>query len=92
MDFSYTTELAIPVVQIGLLLLLSTGALLFRRIRLALMTNYLFTLYWGYVLNRDIFGSTESLGTFTLVYFGFGVAIVMLAAIGLFVHSDQYGS
>ncbi len=48
-EFSCTTELAFPMSQIVLLMILSTGALLFRRLKLALLLNYLFTMYWGYV-------------------------------------------
>ena len=47
-DVLYTTQLSIPPHQIVLLLLLSMFALLFGKVRLALLTNYLFTMYWGY--------------------------------------------
>jgi hypothetical protein len=94
MEFSSITitQLDVPVLQIVLLLVLSTGALLLRRAKLALMINYLFTLYWGYVLNSEVFVFAEKLDTFTLVYFGFGIGIVLLAAIGFLAPEDQYGS
>lgn len=76
--------------QLSLLLLLSTLSLLFGRIKLALIINYCFTLYWGYVLNMDVIkeagqGVTD---TFTYMYFGFGLVILMLALVGFFVQRD----
>ena len=90
MDFLQTTQLAVPISQIALLLALSTLALLFGRLLLALSLNYAFSLYWGYILNRELlFGSNlEKIDHFNATYFGFGLAIVLLALIGFFVHSD----
>jgi len=71
----------IPVIQIVLLLALSTVFLLFRRDKLALLTNYVFVLYWGYVFNQDVlfglFGS--NLNYFIAFYFGFGLTVSFLA-------------
>ena len=90
MEFLQTTQLAVPISQIALLLAISTLALLFGKILLALSFNYAFALYWGYILNRDIlFGSNlEKIDHFNATYFGFGFAIVILALIGFFVHSE----
>ena len=64
MEFFYTTELAVPMSQMVLLLICTTVALLFGRIKLALLVNYLFALFWGYVLNRDVLiGFGESVKT-----------------------------
>jgi len=84
MDVLYSTALSFPVVQIILLLLISTMALLYGRIKLALLINYCFTLYWGYILNMDVIRETGSSvpDTFTYVYFGFGIIIVILAMVG----------
>ena len=76
--------------QLSLLLLLSTLSLLFGRIKLALIINYCFTLYWGYILNMDVIkeagqGVTDM---FTYTYFGFGLVILMLALVGFFVQHD----
>lgn len=81
MEFFYTTNLSIPIYQIGLLLAISTLTMLFGRIKLALLINYLFTLYWGYILNRDILvgNKFENVESFSAIYFGFGIIIVMLA-------------
>jgi hypothetical protein len=45
MEFLSTAEIFIPVYQMILLLLVSTLTLLFGRTKLALIINYLFTLY-----------------------------------------------
>ena len=88
MKFFCTTELSVPLLQIGLLLMLSTTALLCRRVKLALIINYIFTMYWGYVYNRHLFGSVENLDRFTLFYFGFGLGVVILAVIGFLAYQD----
>jgi hypothetical protein len=63
---------------------LSNLALLFGRVKLALLTNYLFALYWGYFLNRDLFSElTANNGEyFMFIYFGLGIAVTVLALIG----------
>ncbi len=84
MEFFYSAELTIPLIQIVLLMTLSTLALLFGRVKLALLTNYLFALYWGYFLNRDIVSdlSTNNGEYFMFIYFGLGIAVTVLAIIG----------
>lgn len=86
-----STQLQIPAYQIGLLLLLTTFAFLFGKMRLALILNYLFTLYWGYVLNRtELLGSDlERLDNFTALYFGFGLVIAVLAVFSFLVHGHN---
>ena len=90
MEFFSSTELTIPLSQIALLLIFSTGALLFGKVKLALLINYLFTMYWGYIFNRGtILGDQiKGLDHFTFLYFGFGLVIVILAAVGFFVRSE----
>jgi hypothetical protein len=86
MDIIYSTQLAIPLYQVGLLLVCSTLGLLFRRAKLALMIDCLFVLYWGYWLNREALlgkGTPSVLDSFTLCYFGFGLVMAVLAVIGL---------
>ncbi len=89
MDFFYSTELAIPIFQIVALLILSTLALLFGRAKLALLINYLFTMYLGYLVNRDnLLGSgLEGFNSYAAVYFGIGLIVVILAVIG-FLYSE----
>jgi hypothetical protein len=90
MEFLEKAELIVPLYQIALLLSMSTLALLFGRMKMALLINYLFTMYWGYGFNREyLIGSrVEEFNTFTFVYFGFGIIIVILALLGFFAQSD----
>ena len=82
MESFLSTQLSVPLFQVILLLGLSTAALLFRRIKLALLMNYVFTLFWGYVHNVSLFYSAEKITMFTMVYFGFGMATALLASYG----------
>jgi len=84
METLYSTELTIPIYQVGLLLLFGSLALFAGKTKVALMINYLFVLYWGYWLNREtVLGSgIPQLDLFTACYFGFGVLIIILALIG----------
>lgn len=90
MEIFSSTQLTIPMSQVILLLILSTLALLMGRMKLALFINYCFTLYWGYVANMGVFSGEELLkmDQFTLIYFGSGIVIVLLAMIGLIMHRD----
>ena len=85
MEFLSTAEIFIPVYQMILLLLVSTLTLLFGRTKLALIINYLFTLYWGFVFNRDLLLGHE-LEYCYLLYWGFGASIAILAAVGFLIH------
>lgn len=90
MDVFYATEIAVPVSQMVLLLICTTVALLFGKVRLALLINYLFALFWGYFLNRDLLvGSGEAVSYFIYIYILFGLAVVFLAAVGFLIHRDQ---
>jgi len=79
-----------PVMQVILLLSLSTGSLLIGRLKLALLINYCFTLYSGYFANIDIFNASEvmNLNSYTSLYFGFGFMIVLLAMVGFIMNRD----
>ncbi|MBU0987740.1 MAG: hypothetical protein KKH68_10870 [Proteobacteria bacterium] len=89
MEFLYATELSIPLFQILLLLVLGTLSLLFGKVKLALLTNYIFALYWGYFLNRDLLlESMVKTEYFTLIYFGIGLIIVVLAIVGFMAHKE----
>ncbi len=89
MEFFYSLEFSIPVSQIALLLLMSTTALLFGKIKLALLMSYLFTLYWGYFLDREIIVNSVNQGEYILlIYFGFGISVVVLASIGFLVQHE----
>ncbi len=85
MEIFSMTEISIPVTQMVLLLLLSTGALFLGKLKLALLINYLFTLYWGYGINRDfLVGSGfQHMSGFTVLYVGFGLVIAAVALVSL---------
>ena len=88
---AYTSaQISIPIIEVVLLLVLSTGALLLGRFRLALLINYCFTLYWGYVANMGLFTAKEvaKLNGYSFAYFSFGILIVLLAMIGLITHRE----
>jgi len=85
----FTAILPIPTYQILLLLLISTFALLFGKIRFALLVNYAFSLYWAYFFNREnLLGSGHAgSGFYIFLYFGFGLVVFLLAVVGfLFGH------
>jgi len=85
MELFYSTEVTVPIFQIALLLLVSTLALLFGRVKLALIANYVFTLYWGFLANEGFMaGSTFN----TVSYFGFGLMVIILALIGFFTATE----
>ena len=88
MELFYSTELSIPVIQIILLLILSTLALLFGRTKLALLINYVFTLYWGYFLSIDQLADSgpQWVDSYAMIYFGIGLVVVILAIIGFMYH------
>lgn len=91
MEVLYTTELTIPMYQVGLLMVLTTLGLLFSRIKLALLINFLFALYWGYWLNREnVIGTgIPEIDAFTIGYFGFGFLIVIFVVIGFMLESTR---
>jgi hypothetical protein len=90
MEFFMLAELTVPLLHIALLLVLNTLALLLGRVKLALLVNYLFALYWGYIFNRELLvgSDLEKLDHFTMLYFGLGAVIVVLALAGFLTHRD----
>lgn len=88
-DFFLETEIVIPITQIVLFLSISTLALLFGRVKLALMINYLFALYWGYLVNMELYTDLFQQMEYVLyLYFGFGLVIALLAAVGFVLQRD----
>lgn len=85
MEIFSMTEISIPITQMVLLLLLSTGALFFGKLKLALLINYLFTLYWGYGVNKDFLAGSgfQHMSGFTILYVGFGLVIAAVALVSL---------
>jgi len=88
MDILSSTQLTVPMVQIVMLLGFSTMALIFGRMKLALLINYCFTLYWGYIPQLSFLTESGQFNKFTFAYFGFGLLVVLLAIVGFMHHSD----
>ncbi len=89
MEFFNTTHLAVPLSQVMLLLALSTIILLIGKIRVALVVNYGFVLYWSYIFNGDMFNSLEKADMSSSIYMGFGLGIILFAIVGFVVHSSN---
>jgi hypothetical protein len=82
LEFILNTNLAIPMIQLVLLMLMSTISLLFGKLRLALIINYVFILHWGYISNRDnlVEMGFENFELVSLIYFMFGLGIILVAS------------
>ncbi len=89
-EYFYSMDMTVPASQIMILLLATTLILLFGKVRLALLTNYLFAFYWGYFLNSELFADQLDNGDsiFLVVYFVFGAAVAIMAGIGFLSHAD----
>ena len=85
------TTLSIPMIQIVLLMLFSTLTLLFGKLRLALLINYVFILNWAYILNRDLLIGMDptKFQYLTTVYFVFGILVVMIAGFSFLFQKDH---
>jgi hypothetical protein len=85
MDAILSTELSITISQVLTLLSLTTFALIFGYPRLALLLNYCFLIYWSYISNMLLITDkgTINLDFMTISYVGFGLALLLLAAMGL---------
>ena len=90
LEFISSVKFCAPFYQIALLLGLSTLALIFGNPKIALLINYLFTLYWAYVFDRAYIleAGTKQSSIFPWLYFGFGFAVLLLAVIGLLVRKE----
>jgi hypothetical protein len=90
MDIFLTTQLSIPISQVVMLLGFSTLALIFGRMRLALLINYCFTLYWGYLSHMELFAENGVMkfDSFSFAYLGFGLAILILALVSFAYYRD----
>lgn len=87
-----STELSIPLFQMILLLVGSTALLLFGKIKGALIVNYIFVFYWGYVFNKEhlvkCFEDRMSNMIYIYFYFGLGFVIFVLAMLAFLTPSD----
>lgn len=82
MEVLNDTQFSIPALQIVLMLLFSSFALLYGRTKLALLINYFFALHWGYFSNSEmLFRAIENIEVFTLMYYGIGVGAALLVVL-----------
>jgi uncharacterized membrane protein len=88
MEFFLSTQLSVPLMQVMMLLVFTTMALLFGKTKIALIVNYFFVFYWGYVFNRNLIGFPEQMSTYTIAYVVFGLTIVVLALAGFFARNE----
>jgi len=88
MDFLFTTNPNITVIEVALLLLLTTIANAFGKAKFALLISCFFTLFWGFFLNYDILFISYKNLEHSFVYFGFPFIILMLTLIGLLRQDD----
>ena len=91
MDFLLNTNLTIPMVQLIMLMLISTIALLFGKLKLALLINYVFSMHWAYVANREnlIAMGFENFQLVSIIYFIFGLGIVLVAAFAFMLQKNS---
>lgn len=84
MEFFLYSDFQIPAAQIILQILLSSFALLFGRIKLALLVNYIFVFYWGFLSKQTgIYDQVSNMAPSSLyAYLIFGLLIVIVALIG----------
>ena len=91
METIFSTQVTVSLSQILMLVSLTTLALVFGYPRIALFLNYCFFIYWSYFSNTILF--TEKgvlkLDSITFPYIGFGLAVLLLAMMGLFVHGRE---
>lgn len=85
MELIMSTKVSIPFMEIFLLLAFSTLFLLFGKVKLSLITTYLFTLYWGFGINFGKAGifNENNLTWFSFSYLMFGLIFVILFLVGL---------
>ena len=90
MELATSMELNITVYQLMALLISSTLALFFGRIKLALLINYVFTMYWGYFFNRDLVLSyLDNQYYFSIAYFGLGIVVAVLSMIAFIFQHEK---
>ena len=91
LDFLLNATISIPMIQIILLMLMSTVSLLFGKLKLALLINYLFTLHWAYISNRENLMELgfENFQLISVMYFIFGLGIVLVASFAFMFQKNE---
>jgi len=85
-----TAKLSLQLSHILMLLSLTTLILIFGYPRIALLLNYTFLIYWSYISNVLLFTERGELrlNRVTVLYIAFGLAVLLLATIGL-IHNRE---
>ncbi len=90
MDFLLNPDSTIPVLQVIWLLSMNSIFLLLRRIKLALVTNYIFSLYWAYTFTQDyVFGPAGNLRFRPLLYLGAGAGVLVIALVSFLFQEES---
>ncbi len=85
MDALMSAEMTVPVYQLAILVIIVIFSLLLAKPKLGLIVTFLFVMYWGYWSNlTTMVGAPLHFDVFTLLYFGFGIVITLLALLGFF--------
>ncbi len=80
-----STEVAIPFGQAFVYISLVSIFMLFRKLKLALITTYLFSCYWGFVLNANYFISKTGEAEYALFIYAFlGFLMLVLTLYSFF--------
>ncbi|MFH0879854.1 MAG: hypothetical protein V2A34_09090 [Lentisphaerota bacterium] len=82
-----TAEIPMPSYEVILLLCVLTLCLLFRATRIGLLTSFLFTYRWGWLIFEQTFGMQER--TFVYGYFVFGFIALILAVFSMWRSYDH---
>ncbi len=84
-DIFKSTEVAIPFGQAFVYISLISIFMLFRKLKIALITTYLFSCYWGFVLNANYFISKTGEVELALFIYGFlGFLMLVLTLYSFF--------
>ncbi len=82
-----STEIVIPFGQAFVFISLISIFMLFRKLKFALITTYLFSCYWGFVLNAKYFISkTGGVEAALFIYGFFGLLMLALTIYSFFFH------
>ncbi|MCG6895208.1 MAG: hypothetical protein LJE65_16520 [Desulfobacteraceae bacterium] len=83
MEFLLTSTPHITVVEVALLLLLTSIANVYGKSKIALLITCFFALFWAFFINYDILFISYSDLKHSYLYFGFPFLILMLTLVGV---------
>ena len=89
LDIFLDTNMTVPSSQLFFYMLLLTVFLILGRLRLCMLTTFLFAFYWGFILNRELFVSRlGNLELFLVLYLVCGSLVILMAVISFFIKAD----